>query len=175
MARLGVLEQGGANLADEALHEIAQLLLAEAQHLLCAPVGDIGGNLAFQLQGACAGTLAVDKDMEAAEGQRAAESEALGKAFVRLAAGADNEVYANKGVGNKLLYLFDFMAEEGGVVAAAHQPEHRVRTALQGYVEMRHEALRRRAELDERVGQEIGFDGRYAVALDAIHLIQSAA
>ena len=55
-----------------------------------------------------------------------------------------------------------------------HQPQHFVGARLQGDMEMRHEGSALRAELQDLIGEQVGFDAGDTVALDSLDVVQSA-
>ena len=57
-------------------------------------------------------------------------------------------------------------------ILSAHQFEHRVGPALQRYVEMGHEGSRRRGEINDFVGEQVGLDRGDAVALDTLYGVE---
>ena len=75
-----------------------------------------------------------------------------------LAARADDDVDADEGLGQHTAYMLHTLAEEGAVVAAAHQSEHLVAAALQRDVEVGRYALAGGAVVDELVAEEVGLD-----------------
>ena len=65
----------------------------------------------------------------------------LFETFASFSASSNNQVYADKCIGHHIAYALYFAGKQGCVVATAHQCQYRVRTALQRYMEMRHEAF----------------------------------
>ena len=71
-----------------------------------------------------------------------------------------------------LFDLFYLMSEQGRVVAAAHQLQHIVASALQRDVEMRCETFAVCHEIDRLVRDQVRFDGGDAVTYDPFHLVE---
>ena len=55
---------------------------------------------------------------------------------------------------------------------SVHQPQHLIASALQGDVEVRHEAARTGYVVYQLVRQQVRLDGGDAVALHALHLVE---
>ena len=151
-----------------------ELLVAQRQDLLAALVLLFGRDAARYLQSLCAGAFAVAEHMELADGQRSHEVAALCEEQVRLAAHAHDDVHADEGVGDVAAHLADLLGEEGCVVASVHESQHLVAAALQGDVEVWHEGTTLGAEADDLLGEQVGLDAADAVALDAVHAVESA-
>ena len=64
------------------------------------------------------------------------------------------------------------MGEEGRVVAAVHEPEHLVASALQRYVEMRHEGTAGGTVVDERIIYEVRLQTADAEPVYPLHPIE---
>ena len=77
--------------------------------------------------------------MEAGDGEGVEEVARAVELVEGLAAGACHDVDSDERVGDELLDAEYLVAEEGCVVAAAHEAQHFVRTALERYVEVGHE------------------------------------
>ena len=109
-------------------------------------------------EGAGAGTFGVGEDMEARNRQRFNELPRADEFLCGLASCAADKVDAYESIGYQAVYFQYFVAEKRCVVAAAHKLEHGIGTALQRYVEMRHERTRPGTILDYLVGEQVGFD-----------------
>ena len=64
------------------------------------------------------------------------------------------------------------MAKQLGVIMASHEFKHPVRSALQRYVEVWHEASASGHEFYKFIGEQVRLDGADAVALNAVHFVQ---
>ena len=91
---------------------------------------------------------------------------------LRLAREPDDHVDADEGVGHQPSHGRDPLGEARRGVAAAHQAQNPVRTALERNVEMVHEFRRRSAKCDDFVGQQVRLDRRNAVAFDPFDLVE---
>src|SRR5690606_2962879 len=85
---------------------------------------------------------------------------------------AGDHVGADAGVGHARADTGHAVGIAGRVVAAAHALQDGVAAALQGHVEVRHEAPALRHEVDDAVVAQVGFDAADAEAVNALHLVQ---
>ena len=150
------------------------LLLGDTQQLVDAAVLLLLADHMADFQRFGARALGVGEDVEACDGERADEITAALKLLLRLAAGAGYDVDADEGVGHQGADALYLVAEKGGIVVAVHEAEHGVGSALQRYVEMRHEAARGGAKFYDLVGEQVGLDRGDAVALYPLHAVEFA-
>ena len=94
------------------------------------------------------------------------------KIFVRLAACANDDIHTDESIWHHFLHLADFVCEERRVVASVHEAQHVVGTALERNVEVWHESPRLRTIFNDFVRQQIRFDARNAVALNAFNMVE---
>ena len=90
-----------------------------------------------------------------------------------LTASANDGVDTDKGIGHELQHALHLGSEQSCVVFASHQSQYLVAAALQGYVEMWYKLLAVGTESQHLIGEQVRFYTRYAITLDAFHLIES--
>ena len=118
------------------------------------------------------GTLREGKDMQESGFESRQKIVRRAEIGLRLAREPDDHVDADEGVGHQPSHGRDPLGEARRGVAAAHQAQNPVRTALERNVEMVHEFRRRGAKCDDFVGQQVRLDRRNAVAFDPFDLVE---
>ena len=83
-----------------------------------------------------------------------------------------DDIHSDESVGHAGLDAFHLPGKERCVIPAVHDAQHLVGSALQWYVEMRHEGPALRTPLDEFVGEEVGFEAADSVSVDTLHLVE---
>lgn len=119
-----------------------------------------------------AGAFAVAEDVELGDVERLQEALGLVEEGGRLSTRANDDIHTDEGVGHELLNALHLVTEECRVVATVHEPEYFVASTLQGDVEVWHEGTAVSAELDDVVGEQIGFDTADTIAIDALDGIE---
>ena len=123
-------------------------------------------------QGCCAGAFGVREDVELGHVEAVEEVVALLEQLGPLASAAHHHVDTDEGIGHLLLYQLNLVGKELLVVAAVHEAQHLVGTALQRNVEVGHERARPATVVDELVGEQIGLDAAYPIAADRLHQVE---
>lgn len=167
-----VLEQYRTHLSDVPAVERLQFFVAQRYDLTAAFVLDLRGNTVGDEQSFGAGTLTIAEYMELCHIELLHEGVCLLKEFFGFAPRAHNDIDSDKGIGHQPVYVGYLVGKQTGVIATVHELEHRIGTALQGDMEMRHELAAAGTEGDDLVGEQVGFNAADAKTLNALNGVQ---
>ena len=126
----------------------------------------------INLQSLSARTFGITEHMKLGHIQAFQKLVCLIEIVFRLTTGTHNHIHPNEGMWHHFLDLLNLVSKQGGIVTTAHQFQHFIASALQRDMEMRHERTGLRYILDNFIGQQIRFDGRDTITLDAFHLVE---
>ena len=171
-SRFGTLQENGHCLSDMAGIKRTCLFVRQIQQKPAASVLFLGRHHMLYLQSLRTRTFGIAEHMKLRHIQTLNKPVCLLKVFFRFSTRSYNHVHTDKGIRHHFLYPFHFRSKQRRIISSAHQFQHFITTRLQRNMEMRHKPLGTGYKLNDFVRQQVRFNRRYAIALNAFHIVQ---
>ena len=155
----GMLKEHLRLLPDMCLVKGSPLSVRQVKQLLTAGMFSSWIDHIINLQRLRTGTLRITENMQLRHIQALDKLPSLLKIGIGLNPGAHDYIHTNKSMGHDRLHLLNLMTEQGRIIPATHQLQHRIATALQGYMKMGCKPTTMSHEINRLIGQQVWLNG----------------